>query len=95
MTAAIRPLAFAYNVTTASSEAVAANARREYLLIQNDSDAVVYLAFGEAAVANKGVRLTASGGSYEMSREFGNLNTFAVNAIHGGSGNKVVCGIEG
>lgn len=95
MTAALRTLtAFTYNATTASSEAVAANANRQYLLLINDSDTVLYLAFGEAAVANKGLRLAASGGSYEMSREAGNMITSNVRVIHGGSGNKVLCGLE-
>ena len=84
----------AVNVTTASTEVLAANAGRAYALLINDSDTVVYLAIGEAAVANSGIRLTATGGSFEMSRAFNNLSGVAVYGIHGGSGNKVICGIE-
>ena len=88
------PVAFTFNCSTGSTGAVAANAKRNYLLIINDSDTVVYLAFGEAAVANKGVRLNANGGSYEMSERFGNLHQGAVNCINA-SGTKVLCGVEG
>lgn len=87
------PVAFTTTIAATTTEAVAANGDREYLLIENDSDEVVYLAFGEAAVLNTGVRLNASGGSYEMSRLLGNLCTAAVNAIST-SGSKVVCGVE-
>src|SRR3990167_1383373 len=87
------PVAFTVDSTTASSEAVAANGRRQYLLIINDSDTVIYLAFDEDAVVNKGVRLNANGGSYEMSRASGNLTTAAVNSING-TGTKVLCGVE-
>ena len=88
------PVAFTYNATTTSSDAVAAKASREYLLVINDSDTVVYLALGETAVVNKGIRLNANGGSFEMARVFGNLTPAAINCIHGGSGNKVLCGVE-
>uniref|UniRef100_A0A6M3IKX4 Uncharacterized protein n=1 Tax=viral metagenome TaxID=1070528 RepID=A0A6M3IKX4_9ZZZZ len=84
----------AVNVTTASTEVLAANAGRAYALLINDSDTVVYLAIGEAAVANSGIRLAATGGSFEMSRACNNLTGNAVYGIHGGSGNKVICGIE-
>lgn len=82
------------NVTDSSSVIVAAKTDRRYLLIQNNSDAVIYLGIGVAAVLNQGVRLTASGGTFEMSRLFGNLCKDAVYAIHGSTGNKAFCGLQ-
>ena len=68
-------------VTAATQAALAANANRLYVLLVNDSDAVIYLKIGAAAVLNQGIRLNANGGSYEMCRKMGNLNLGAVNAI--------------
>jgi hypothetical protein len=82
-------------VTTASGAALAANSDRLYALLVNDSDEVIYLKFGADAVANEGIRLNANGGSYEMSSAGGNLYTGAINAIHGGTGNKVLTVLEG
>ena len=76
-------------VTTASTEIVATRPRRGYCSVQNDSDTVIYLALGYPAVVGSGIRLNANGGSYEIN--FTNLFTGAINAIHGGSGNKNVC----
>ena len=61
--------------------ALAANANRLYALFVNDGTEAIYLYLGAAAVMNRGIRLNASGGSYEMSRELGNLYVGAVNAI--------------
>lgn len=82
-------------ITTASGVALAANTSRKYALFINDSDTVIYLMVSAAAVANQGIRLNANGGSYEMSHALGNLDTRVVNAIHGGSGNKVLLVAEG
>ena len=79
--------------TTASTEILAKNAARRYALIINDSDTVIYLGIGVDAVVNKGIRLTASGGSYEMAPSFNNLSAAAINGING-TGSKVVCGLE-
>ena len=78
------------NITTASGEALAANLSRNYILLVNDSNTVIYLGMDVAAVVNQGIRLNANGGSYEMADEFGNLMYDAIYAIHGGSGNKVL-----
>lgn len=83
------------SVTTTSQAALAANANRLYALFVNDSDVVIYLKNGATAVANQGIRLNASGGSYEMSKKAGNLYRGAVNAIHAGTGNKVLLIEEG
>lgn len=60
----------AVSVTTSSTAILAANTSRRSVTIVNDGSNVVYLAvttsFGTAptAVANSGVRLNASGGSW-------------------------------
>jgi hypothetical protein len=70
------------NVTTA---VLTANQKRRHLLLQNDSDEVIYVAFGKAAALNAGIRLAAAGGQYEM---YGDLvYGHAINAICT-SGNK-------
>ena len=84
---------FKVTVGATTTEILAANGNREYALIQNDSDEVIYIAKGVAAVLNTGIRLNASGGSYEMSRLLGNLSQGAVNGICT-SGSKVACGEE-
>lgn len=86
---------FTANATTSSTIIVAANPKREYLILINESDTPVYLAFGEAAIASRGIYLGPLGGAYEMKKQDGNLVKSAVYAIHGGSGNKVITGVEG
>lgn len=83
------------SVTTTSQAALAANTTRLYALLVNDSDTTIYVKIGATAVANQGIRLNVNGGSYEMSKKLGNLNTGAINAIHGGTGNKVLLITEG
>jgi len=51
------------NTTTA---VLTAEARRRYALFVNDSDEVIYLSLSDTAVLNEGIRLNASGGSYEI-----------------------------
>lgn len=91
--ALVKPTKFDVSVLATTTILLAANADREYALFINDSDTVIYLAFGVDAVANSGVRLNISGGSYEMSRGAGNLSQAAVNAIAAAEGGKVCCGI--
>ena len=69
----------AVSVGTATTVVLAANANRKYALIVNDSDTVVYLAIGAAAVLNSGIRLNAGGGSYEVN--WTNLHALAINGI--------------
>ena len=71
-----------FTTVAASGTALAANTARLYAAFQNDSDSVIYLALGAAAVASSTLpRINANGGSYEMSKKLGNLFTGAVNAI--------------
>lgn len=93
MPLAMHPKKYTGTSKSSTNQVVAANGDREYLIVINDSDTICYLAFGEAAVANSGVRLNASGGAYEMSRALGNLDTRAVNSING-TGDKTLCGTE-
>lgn len=84
----------AVTVGAATTAILAANAARKYALIINDSDTVIYLKIGAAAVLNEGIRLNAQGGSYEMSAQYGNLDTRAINAISSVAG-KVLLVTEG
>lgn len=82
-------------VATSSTAVIAANAQRQYLLLINDSDTVIYLKLGAAAAANKGIRLNANGGSLEMSGLMGNNYQGAINGIHAGTGTKNLLVSEG
>ena len=42
------------------------NLLRQYCLMVNDGDADIYLGLDMPAAANKGIRLNANGGSYEI-----------------------------
>ncbi len=68
------------DVGTSSTAVRPANPSRRYLALVNDSDTVIYVRLGTAAVLNEGIRLNAEGGWYEM-LEGQNLYTGAVNAI--------------
>ncbi len=52
-------------VGSSSTEVVAANPRREYLLFINDSDEDIFLNFGEAATT-AGLPIAANRGAYEL-----------------------------
>lgn len=84
----------AITVGTGSTALLAANPARKYALLVNDSDAVVYIFIGGAAVMNQGIRLNASGGAYEMAEVYGNLDTRAINAISA-AGTKLMLMSEG
>ena len=80
------------NVTTSDAEVLAARRRRNMVVLVNDSDTDIYLATdGETAVLNRGVRINSGGGSAQYGGPGGlPLTTGAINAIHGGTGNKVL-----
>jgi hypothetical protein len=88
------PTQAAITVGAATTIALVANVARLYALFVNDSDEEVYLMFGADAVLNEGIRLNANGGNYEMSKQFGNLYTGAVNCICT-SGSKILLVTEG
>lgn len=85
----------AVSVTTNSQKILDANDNRKYVLFVNDSDSIMYLKIGNNAVLNEGIRLNAGGGSFEMSAGLGNLDTRAIYAIHGGTGDKKILITEG
>ncbi len=80
------------DVTITTAVVLAANKFRTCAEFVNDSDQVIYLRLGQAAVLNTGIRLNASGGSYEIN--LSNLWKGPISAIHGGAGNKVLCIME-
>lgn len=64
-----------------STLVIATSTSRGYLAIVNDASSTpIYLAIGRPAVLNKGIRLSAAGGSYEMLPS-DNLFTAAVYCI--------------
>ena len=69
------------SMTATSAAVLATNGAREYALIVNDGSVACYLNLGSTAVASEGIRVNANGGSYEMSRNWGNLYTGAINGI--------------
>lgn len=82
-------------VGSSSTAVIAANPNRTYLLLENDSDTIIYLQFGgNPAVANTGIRLNANGGNWESSAAAGNLFSGAVSAISASS-NKNLLVVEG
>ena len=73
----------ASTITTTAGTVLAANAARQYALLVNDSDTVLYLSLGGSAAPNQGIRLNASGGSYEMTRGAASIFVGYVTAILG------------
>jgi hypothetical protein len=71
------------SVGSTTTEVVAANVARKGFVCVNDSDEEIYLGIGESAVMNKGIRLNASGGSFELQVSGRGGTTFlgAINAI--------------
>ncbi len=69
------------SMTGTTATVLASNGGRKYALIVNDGTINCYLNLGSTAVANEGIRVNANGGSYEMSRNIGNLYTGAINGI--------------
>lgn len=68
----------AKTVTSASASLLAANAARQYLLIQNnDATGTVYLSFGVAATLANGLRI-APGGTYELPSTQTSQQIFAI-----------------
>lgn len=82
------------SIGSSSTSVLAANVKRCYLCLVNDSDEAMYVNFGAAAVMNEGHRLNANGGSLVFSqRDFHPQLTDAVNAICS-SGSKNLCVVE-
>lgn len=76
-------------VGAATTEVLAENQNRMHVVLVNDSSQVMYLAFGADAVIGSGVRLNASGGSYEITPD--NLYNGEIDAIcAGGQANMTI-----
>lgn len=92
--APINPTHSTASMSTTSGEVLAANAARRYALIVNDGAVDVYIKLGATAVANQGIRVSANGGSFEISPSTGNLYLGAINGITG-SGTATMLVTEG
>lgn len=66
-------------VNSTSGLVMATSTTRQYLILVNDSDSIIYLSLNSPAVLGKGIRLNANGGSYEINSL--NLITDAIYAI--------------
>ncbi|GAI11651.1 unnamed protein product [marine sediment metagenome] len=75
-------------VTATTKVVLLANRNRSYALLVNDSDVVIFIWKGKVATLNRGIRLNAAGGSYEINST--NLYKGEISAIHGGVGNKAL-----
>jgi len=73
-------------VLAASTLVRAANPNRADLDLVNDSECIIYLARGNAAVVGDGIRLNPNGGSYHI----GTANLF-LGDIYGISGGDKLC----
>ena len=80
------------SVGTTSVVILPANTQRKYAVLVNDSDVAMYIAVGTISVINKGDRVNAAGGVWEMN--YSNLMTGTISAITTGA-NKILCGSEG
>jgi len=69
----------AVSVLATSTTALAASTSRRFALFVNDSDETIYLTLGATAVLNRGIRLNAGGGNYEINST--NLYTGVVSSI--------------
>lgn len=78
-------------ISTSSSLLLGSNDMRVSATLTNDSDGIIYLAFGEDAVLHTGIRLNQYGGSYEIgSTNHFKGNVFAITE----TGSKNVCVLE-
>ncbi len=79
-------------VAVTSTEIIPPNKNRTMALLINDSDTPIYLALGIDAVLNRGIRLNALGGAFEINKT--NLFKGRILAIHGGAATKVLLALE-
>lgn len=86
----ITTITHAVKTSTADTSAVAlaANTDRVYAWFQNESNQVIYLNLGATAVRSEGIRLSASGGYYEINAV--NLYRGVVNYIVEGADKKLL-----
>ncbi|GAI08311.1 unnamed protein product [marine sediment metagenome] len=77
------------NIAITAADVLVPNKFRTAAFFTNDSDEVIYLRLGQDSALNTGIRLNAAGGAFEINLT--NLWKGRVSAIHGGTGNKVLC----
>ena len=82
---------FAVTVGSTSTLVRAAEAGRKLLVLVNDSDVVLFLSLGSAAVMNQGIRLNANGGNIVLENPIYTGNVYAICA----AGGKNLVGCEG
>lgn len=79
-------------VATTSTGTVAANATRNFLILENISDTAIDCTIGGTAVAGQGLRIYPLGGNLLLDAKY---PTVAINCIHAGSGSKTLLVTEG
>lgn len=85
----------AFSVLAISSIVLLANSFRKEATFTNDSDTVIYLAKGDIATVNAGIRLNASGGKCIIEPDStGRIYIGPVAAIAAAAGGKVLCMTE-
>lgn len=78
------------NADVSSVQVLPRNEARRYALFINDSDTTVYLSLGTPAVLNKGIRLNANGGAYEMLSGRGSLYKGDIYVITSAAGKSIL-----
>ena len=78
-------------VTNASAQLLAANANRQYLLIQNNGAGDIYVNFGAAATLANGIKI-AAGGAFELPGTVSTQQVFAIGSV---ASNTAVITLEG
>lgn len=73
----------------AATTVLAASGTRNFLILQNDSTNDIYCSFGVVAIANKGIRLIAGGGSLMLSDKFSSASVSCI-SILGAANNLLV-----
>lgn len=85
---ALKNIDYSRQVGATSTLLLSVNPQRIGVTFVNDSDETIYIMKGHDAVANRGIRLNANGGSYEI----GYMNPWP-GLVYGicASGGKVLC----
>ena len=74
------------DVGDTSTQIVAADTDRRYILLQNQGDEHVDIRVGVAAVKDESIRMYANGGTFELKPVAGQFDDRAIFGIHVGSG---------
>ena len=82
---------FSVTVGSTSTLIKSANASRKLLVLVNDSDVVLFLSLGSAAVMNQGIRLNANGGSIVLANPIYTGDVYGICT----AGGKNIVGCEG